>query len=787
MKPRSTTNNYAAAASILRRSMLAAVLFFALLAAAAQERITLTGIVASANSGERINGALVRTQSTPYGAVTNSQGFFSMNLPKGVYTISVIAVGYSEKTLELSLNNSIQLNIDLQEKNDSLEAVTVTARKGRNLSSPEMGVERLNSQAIKNIPVLLGERDVMKAIQLLPGVKSAGDGNSGFYVRGGGADQNLVLMDGAPVYNASHLLGFFSTFNSDVVKDLTLYKGGMPAQFGGRLSSVLDIRMNEGNNDRISAGGGIGLISSRLYADGPLKKNKSSFLVAGRRTYADMFLKLSNDSSINRNRLYFYDLNMKLNYKLGKKDQLFLSGYLGQDHMSMEKKFGIDWGNNTATLRWQHVYGPKLQSNTSLIYSNYNYEVTVKAEYDDYRILSRLQDWSVKQDYQLKLNSSNNLMFGVHSIYHQIKPGEVKAAKTSGVGDTKLQQRYAWENVAYISNNWKATPGLSFTYGLRVTAFSVLGPGKFYSVDGDGRVTDTAEYKSGAFVKNYVNAEPRLMASYRLSAAASVKASYTRNVQNLHLVSNSTSSSPTDKWVASSNIIRPEIADQYAIGYYQDLAKGRYELTVEAYYKDMYRQIDYRNDANVYTNDAIESQLLFGKGRAYGLEWLLRKREGKLTGWVSYTWSKTERKIDGINNNNWYRARQDRTHDLAIVGMLKLNNRWTLSANWVYYTGDAVTFPAGKYLVDGRVVYYYTERNAHRMPDYHRLDLGATYEFKKRGRYTSELTFSLYNAYGRENAYSISFRESETSPGRSEAVQTTLFKYIPSITYNFKF
>ncbi|MDP4265707.1 MAG: TonB-dependent receptor, partial [Bacteroidota bacterium] len=660
--------------------------------------------------------------------------------------------------------------------------------KGRSISSPQMGVEKLSTKEIRNIPVLLGERDILKTIQLLPGIKSAGEGNSGFYVRGGASDQNLILLDEAPVYNASHLLGFFSTFNSDAIKDMTVYKGGMPAQYGGRLSSVVDIKMNDGDNQAYDVSGGIGLISTKLNVEGPLQKDNSSFLLTGRRTYADVFLKLSHDSSVNQNRIYFYDLNAKLNYQLSDKDRLYLSGYFGKDVLGVGKTFGIEWGNGTGTLRWNHIFTNKLFSNTSLIFSNYKYKISIQSGGDNFDIFSQIRDWNLKQEYQWYADSKNNVRFGFNTIYHSITPGEVKAYQSVSVNSTALQKRYSWENAVYATNTWKASDKINLTYGLRISAFSILGKGDYYTIDSQGRVTDTLSYKKGEFVKTYFNPEPRLAASYVFNPKTSVKVSYVRNVQNLHLVSNSTSSNPTDKWIANTNIIKPEISDQVSLGYYQDLFKGGVELSVETYYKSMQNQIDYRDGADIFANsDAIESQLLFGKGRAYGIEWLLKKKAGKLTGWLAYTLSKTEKKIIGINNDKWYNARQDRTHEISIVASYQLNRKWTISANWVFYTGDAVTFPAGKYRVNGQTIFYYTERNGYRMPDYHRLDLGATWELKKKKRFSSELSFSVYNVYGRENAYTINFRDNKDDPSKTEAVQYALFRYVPSISYNFKF
>jgi hypothetical protein len=766
-----------------------ALFFFTLsLPAGAQGKYTLSGTVTAGRTGEKLSGVTVRVAERPATTTTNEYGFYSLTLEGGTYHVEFSSVGQVAQTLTVALERDQVLNVALDDKAQELQSVTVVAKKStRSLGSPQMGVERLSISEIKNLPVLLGERDVLKTIQLLPGIKAAGEGSSGFYVRGGAADQNLILLDEATVYNASHLLGFFSTFNSDAIKDIAVYKGGMPAQYGGRLSSVLDIRMNEGNNKDLDVSGGIGLISSKLNVEGPLQPGRSSFLVSGRRTYADAFLRLSGDSTLNKNKLYFYDLNAKLNYKLGEKDHLYGSGYFGRDVLGFQDRFGIRWGNGTGTLRWNHLFSPKLFVNTSLIFSNYNYEVRIKMDADDFSIFSQIRDWNLKQDYQWFVGSRHNIRFGFNSVYHAIRPGEVTAAETSGITDFTLQKRRALENAAFVSNTWKATDKLNLTYGLRTTAFSVLGEGNYYTIDAEGKVTDTLRYGPGDVVKTYVNAEPRLALSYLLGAAASVKASYARNVQNLHLLSNSTTTNPTDKWVASSNIIKPEVSDQVSVGYYKNLAGNRYELSVETYYKSMQNQVEYRNGADVYTNDAIESQLLFGKGRAYGIEWLLKKTTGRLSGWVSYTLSKTERKFDGINEGAWFNARQDRTHDVAIVGTYKLNEKWTLSAAWVYYTGDAVTFPTAKYTIDDKVVYYYTDLNSYRMPDYHRLDLGATKQLRKRRWTSSELNFSLYNAYGRENAYTINFRESKDHPGTTEAVQTSLFSFVPSISYNFKF
>lgn len=755
----------------------------------AQEKHSIHGTIKSKATGETLINASVTVKNSNAATSSNDYGFFSLTLPAGNYTLQVSATGMITQQVEVELKSNVQLDILLEQYVREMETVVVqsTSSPGRSIKSPQMSMERLNIQEIKNIPVLFGERDLMKTLQLLPGVKSAGEGNSGFYVRGGAADQNLVLLDESPVYNASHLLGFFSTFNSDAIKNVTLYKGGMPAQYGGRLSSVVDLRMNDGNNQRFGVSGGLGIISSRLNIEGPIQKDKSSFLIAGRRTYADIFLPLAKDTSVHDTRLYFYDLNMKANFILGKKDRIYLSGYFGRDVLAQKDLVGINWGNLTGTLRWNHLYSDKLFSNTSLIFSNYDYKINISTETTTYGVFSQIRDWNLKHELQWYINPKHTLYMGANAIYHTIKPGEISAV-SGNVGNFSLglPDRYSMENAVYASDTWKISEKWNLTFGTRLTAFLVLGKGDYYKLDQQGRVIDTFHYQKGEIVKTYFSAEPRLAASYMLNATSSVKASYTRNTQNLHLISNSTSVSPTDKWVASTNIIKPEIADQLAIGYYKNIGT-QYELTVETYFKIMQRQIDYRNGAEIFSNQAIETELLFGKGRAWGLELQMKKRSGKLTGWISYTLSKTERKIEGINYDQWYNARQDRTHDLAIVAMLQLGKKWNLSATWIYYTGDAVTYPAGKYRINDRVYFYYTDRNSYRMPDYHRLDLGATVQLKKKKRFSSELNFSVFNAYGRANAYEIEFRESRTDPSMTEAVQTSLFKIVPSITYNFKF
>ncbi|MDQ3110569.1 MAG: TonB-dependent receptor [Bacteroidota bacterium] len=755
----------------------------------AQTKYTVSGTVKDKKTGESLIGAIVRINEVKgAGAASNEYGFYSLTVAEGDYSISVNMLGYTTRTEKISLHADVRLDLFLGDTAAVMsEVVIADERKDANVTDPQMGAQKLDMKEANKIPVLFGEKDILKTIQLLPGIKSGGDGGGGFFVRGGAADQNLILLDEAPVYNASHLLGFFSTFNSDAIKDVTVYKGNQPAQYGGRLSSVLDIKMNDGNNQRFHVGGGIGLISSKLSIEGPIVKNKGSFLISGRRTYADIFLKLSQNETTKNSSLYFYDLNLKANYQLNDKNRIFLSGYFGRDKIGLADAFGIDWGNATGTFRWNHILNDRLFSNTSVIFSNYSYKISIEGSTAQFDITSKIRDYNVKHEYQFFPNPRNNLRFGVNSIYHIVTPGQINASEGSAINPVKIQDRFGLENAAYITDVWNITDRVNLTSGIRFTSFSAIGEGDYYSFDSEGNVNDTTHYAAGEFAKTYFQLEPRISAGFIINAKSSVKISYARNAQNLHLLSNSTSSSPTDLWVMSSANIKPELANQYAVGYYRNFRDNTIEFSTEIYYKSLQNQIDYRNGANTQANELIEGELLFGSGRAYGVEVFVKKHYGKLTGWVSYTLSRSERRIEAINDNSWYPVRQDRTHDISIVAMYELTKKWSLAATWVYNTGSAVTFPSGKYIVDGQVQFLYTERNGYRMPAYHRMDIGATWERKKTEKFESSWNFSIYNVYGRENAYVITFRQSESDPTKTEAVQTSLFKIIPSVTYNFKF
>ncbi|HEY8397084.1 MAG TPA: TonB-dependent receptor [Flavihumibacter sp.] len=749
----------------------------------AQQNITVSGTIKDDATGELLIGAVVRVNEVPSaGVVTNEYGFYSLTLPAGRYTLRVSYTGYKEQIQSIQLDQSKRVDWALVEDRKVLDEVIVrSVKKNRNITSAEMGTENLDMKTIAKLPVLFGEKDVLKSIQLLPGVKSNGEGGTGFSVRGGATDQNLILLDEAPVYNASHLLGFFSTFNSDALKDASIIKGNSPAQYGGRLSSVMDIKMKDGNKKDYTVTGGIGLIASRLAVEGPIQKDKSSFIISGRRTYADLFLKASEDYKDNK--LYFYDLNAKANYQINKNNRVYLSGYFGRDVLGVGNTFGTNWGNTTATLRWNSILHRKLFSNTSLIYSNYKYQVQIQNNDNDFQINSHIRDWNLKQDFSYYTSYRHTVRFGFQSMHHTLMPSKFSGSLISSFPKTT---RRSWENALYVNDDFKATDKLTIQYGLRLSAFTVLGGDRF-NVYKNGELTDSVFLEKGKLGKTYLNLEPRISANYQLNDVSSVKLGYARNTQNLHLLSNSTSGNPTDQWIGSSYSVKPEIADQVSVGYSRNFDDDNYEINVETYYKALQNQIDFKNGADINFTPDVEGELLSGKGRAYGLELIAKKKSGKLTGWVSYTLSKTERKIDGINNNRWYNARQDKTHDLAVVGTYELNQKWTLSGLFVYSTGNAVTYPTGKYKINGQTVFQYSDRNADRMPAYHRMDLNATYEPAKKKRFHSSWSFGLYNVYGRQNAYIISFEDHPDDPTRTRAIQTALFRWVPNITYNFKF
>ena len=766
------------------------ITFGTIISVFAQQKFTISGSIKDAKSGESIIGASVVNKEAPsVGTVSNDYGFYSLTLKEGNYKIAVAFLGFETQVLDVKLDKNQLINVSLNDQSTALDEVVIKSEKeNKNVTSTEMSTVKLDVKDVAKVPVLFGEKDILKTIQLLPGIKSAGEGNSGFYVRGGGIDQNLILLDEATVYNASHLLGFFSVFNSDAIKDVNIIKGGMPAQYGGRLSSVLDIKMNDGNNQTYHASGGIGLISSRLTVEGPLQKDKSSFIVSGRRTYADVFLKLSKDTNTQNTTLYFYDLNLKTNYQIDAKNRIFLSGYFGRDKFGFSDLFGFEWGNTTATLRWNHIFSDKLFSNTSVVFSDYDYNLNISSGPTKFGIASSIRDWNLKQDFSYFLGNQT-IKFGLNSIYHTFLPSNVTRAAdaTTGPQNTSIEKRFAWENAFYASDEFAISSKLKANIGLRLSTFSAIGAGTFFRYNTEGVAVDSTTYNSGEFVKTYVGFEPRFALNYTIDPANSIKFSLARTKQYVQLLSNSTATTPTDLWIPASNNVKPQTADQIALGYFKNFDDDKFEASVEIYYKNMDNQIDYKNGAQLQVNKNVEADLVFGRGWSYGAEFFLKKKYGKLNGWVGYTWSKTERQFDKINNGNVFAAKQDRTHDISVVGIYDLNKKWNISATWVYSTGNAVTFPSGKYYVNGRLVPYFTERNGYRMPDYHRLDVGVNYTAKKTKKLESSWNFSVYNLYNRKNAYQITFEENPDNKAQTQAVRTALFGIIPSATWNFKF
>ena len=751
-----------------------------------QSRFSISGHVTDASTGEEQIGATVYINELKSGTVTNSYGFYSLTLPKGTYHIRFSFIGYASIERKVDLSKNLQLDIELTPQETALDEVVIKGdADDANVKSSSMGVVKMNMKEITKIPVLFGEQDVLKTLTLMPGVSSGGEGKGGFFVRGGNTDQNLILLDEAPVYNASHLMGFFSVFNSDALKDIKLYKEGIPSEYGGRLSSVIDVRMNNGNSKRFSVSGGLGIISSRLNIEGPIVKDKGSFIISGRRTYADLFLRLTKKDFKN-NSLYFYDFNTKLNYSLGQKDKLYLSGYFGRDKLGTDI-FGFTWGNITGTLRWNHIVNNRLFSNTSVIYSNYSYKIKVEPQNLKIELNSGISDWNLKQDFTWFANTNNTVKYGFNIIHHTFLPGERLAEGTASIPDIILQKKRGIESALYVSNNQKIGSIFKLEYGLRLSMYNAIGPGSVYDYDNDGNIIRQTDYANGEIIKTYFEPEPRLSLSLMVDEFSSVKVSYQRMAQNVHLLSSSTSDNPTDVWVPSSSIIRPETSNQVSAGYFRNFLNNTFETYVEVYYKNMAHQIDYKDGTNIFLNPHIEADMAFGRGRSYGMEVFIKKRLGKFTGWIGYTLSKTEKQFDEINHGKWYSARQDRTHDVSVVAMYELNKRISFSANWIYYTGDAVTMPSGSYVINGSIVPFYTERNGYRMPDYHRMDVGMTFKNKETKKLKSSWNFSVYNVYARENAYSITFRENPDKPGTMQAVKLYLFSIVPSITWNFKF
>lgn len=759
-------------------------------------RVTLSGYLRDASNGEALIGAAVYVEELQTGTISNTYGFYSLSLPEGEYTITFSYVGYQSISQVVDLRLSQSLNIELQTEDVTLNEVVVSStRPNDNVEKIEMSTATVNMVEVKQMPQLMGEVDVIRSIQMLPGVTTVGEGASGFNVRGGNIDENLVLLDEAPVYNASHVFGFFSVFNADAIKDMKIYKGGIPAIYGGRLSSVLDVRQKEGNMKSFAGNGGIGLISSRLMFEGPIKEDKSSFMISGRRSYADIFTILSSDENIRNSTAYFYDLNAKVNYVINDNNRVFLSGYFGRDVLGVESA-SMDWGNKTATLRWNHLFNDRLFSNLTAVYSHYDYALGASSDSDHFNWRSNILNTNIKADFSYFINPSNTLEFGVNTLHYRFKPGDIQVDRLEkdDIG-VRLDTETALEPAIYISNEQKVSPRLGLQYGLRYSRFYNLGKGDVY-IYSPGQpktlsaIVDTVHYEDGEVIQSYDAFEPRISAKFTLNANSSLKASYNRMAQYIHLVSNTTAALPTDVWTPSGRYIKPAKVDQYSLGYFRNFKDNTLEFSAEAYYKQYHDLLDYKDGAELIFNRTLETEVLEGEGRAYGLELLLRKQKGNLTGWIGYTLAKTERKVPGIRNGEYYPSNYDKLHDLNVVATYSLNEKWTTSASFTFMSGRPLTPPNSRYEYEGITVPNFENRNSARGPAYHRIDLSATYEIpKKLGRkWESSWTFGIYNVYARKNAFSVYFRQNEENPAITEAVRYSVFgTIIPSVTYNFKF
>ena len=762
-----------------------------------QNNYTISGSVRSAATGEELIGATIAIRSLNTGVSTNVYGFYSLTMPEGTYEVSYTYIGYEEYKTTLNLNKNIQLDVELKESVNELEVVEITDEAdNKNVSSIEMSVNKIDSKTIKKIPALLGEADVVKSILLLPGVSTVGEGSTGFNVRGGGIDQNLVLLDEAPVYNSSHLFGFFSVFNPDAVKNVKLIKGGIAPEYGGRLSSILDIRMKEGNKKEFTGSGGIGAIFSRLSLEGPIAKDKASFLIAGRRSYADILARPFLADNLDGSQFYFYDLTAKVNYQMNSKNRFFLSGYFGRDVFG--SGFLFNWGNATATLRWNHIFNEKIFMNLTAYYSDYDYAFGVEGDdRDDFDWSSSIVSYSVKPDFSYYLNKNNTLRFGGQSIYYDFKPAKASFASDGQTNDLSLPEKFAIENGLYIQNEQKIGSRISLLYGLRWSHFSYLGEGfkQTYrdTVPGLRKPLDSEEFfDQNEVIESYNNFEPRLSIKYSLDEVSSIKASYNRMSQYLHLISNTVASTPVDVWLPSTNNIEPQIADQIAVGYFRNFKNNTYEASAEVFAKDFQNQVDYIDNADIFFNEQLEGDLLSGDGRAIGLELFLKKNKGQFTGWVSYTISRSERKVEGINNDEWYPNRFDRLHNLSVVSSYELNKKWSFSANFVYSTGTPATFPTNRYEIQGIVLPHNIDnaRNNYRIPAYHRLDVSATLTPKKNEnrKWKGEWVFSVYNVYSRRNPFAIFFEQNSDDPMVTEAIRFSVVgNFVPAISYNFNF
>ncbi len=788
----------------MRNLVVLCMLFTAVLSA--QDNYTVSGIVKEASNGETAFGASVFLKGTSIGSVSNEYGFYSITAPKGTYALVVSYMGFEETSQEIVLDKDQKIDFEIKELSTQLEEIVIVAEETEraSLKKPEMSVSKLNIKTVKQMPVVLGEVDVIKSLQMLPGVTKNGEGSGGFHVRGGAVDQNLVLLDEAIIYNTSHMLGFFSVFNADAIKDIKLYKGGIPARFGGRTSSVLDVRQKDGNSKHLALTGGIGLISSRLAIEGPMFNDKGSFLIAGRSSYVNAILAAANDD----NRLGFYDLNLKTNYNLNANNKLYLSGYFGRDSFKFGDSFSSSYGNASGNLRWNHIFNDRLFSNLSLIYSKYDYDLELND--DEFNWISSIKNYNVKYDLKYYVSDKFKFDFGASGIYYDFDPGQVRpTSETSPVNPLSLDRKKAFESALYVNAEHKITDKLTAQYGIRFSGFSRLGgqamtdyennqPVVYNSTLGiyeRGTAIGETNYKKSETIKEFGNLEPRASLAYQLNDKSSVKAGFSRSAQYIHLLSNTTSITPLDVWTTSGKFIKPQLSNQYALGYFRNFNDKKYSIEVEGYFKTTDNRIDYIDGSDLIGQNTIETEILNGEARAYGLEFLLRKNEGRFTGWFAYTISKAEQRTPGgtaggpgINNGDWYNSSFDRTHDLSITGAYQLNDKWSFGGNLVFQTGRPVTYPNGQFQYEGQSIASYSARNSDRLSAYHRLDVSATYKPNKKpnNRWKGEWVFGIYNVYNRKNAASVSFSQNQEL-GINEATRTAIFGMVPSVTYNFKF
>lgn len=785
----------------MKGTLLSVFLFLFTHQLSAQDKFTISGYVKDALSGETLIGATIAVNGSGRAVLANQYGFYSITLPAGEYELYVSFVGYEVLGKSIKLDADTRTDLLLTPRNAAANEVVVTARKrDNNLKDAQMGKISLSMNQVKSLPVLFGEVDILKTIQLLPGVRNAGEGNAGFYVRGGGPDQNLIMLDDAVVYNTGHLFGFFSIFNSDAIKNTSLIKGGMPPQYGGRLSSVLDVAMKDGNMNEWEARGGVGLIASRISVEGPIQKDKASFMLSARRTYIDALIKpfISKSSSFYGSGYYFYDLNTKLNYTFSDKDRLYLSGYFGRDVFTFrnrERAFNADipWGNSTATIRWNHVFNPKLFSNTTVVYNDYKFSFGAAQQDFELKLSSGIRDVTTKVDFDYFVSPKHKLKFGGLWTYHTFVPNVLSGSQgETTFNPNNSNTKYAHETGLYIQDDWSVSDKLKLNAGLRWSGFAQTGPYKTFTTDADGNKLDSTVYNRGERVKMYQGIEPRLTVRYTLNAQSSLKFAVNRNQQFIHLVSNAGSTLPTDLWVPSTLRVKPQLSWQYAAGYFRNFSENTWETSVEVYFKDMQNQIEYREGYTPSLKDP-EEEFTFGKGWSYGAEFYVNKAKGRLTGWVGYTLSWTWRKFPGLNDGLKFPAKYDRRHDLSVVGIYELSKKWKLSSVFVYGTGNATTLPERFYLVEGVLTQEYSKVNAYRLPAYHRLDLAATYSPAPRRperRFRNEWVFSIYNVYSRLNPYFIYFDQTGSAYDGTlevESLQVSLFPILPSVTWNFRF